>query len=265
GKAPQQWHIVQGDSSAVEVKSNTEQSPFLQLRADQEALLGIGSYDTFWEAKAYEATLRLSETKKTGAGIIFGYIDPENYYCVYLDPKGTIRVSRFLDGKETIIAEEKRRVPLGQWLDVEVEVDDEEAIIEFNNGEKFTANLGASIPSSPIGFYVPANGAADFQQFVVGGIPRTTRVSIIGTEVYKNGAQTTDLLASSSAPYKAGAGINFAEITPSLSEGGIQSEWEWPLVIRRFADGAVTNDPGDTFEFRMIYADGRPIHTSSNP
>src|SRR5699024_9976615 len=96
GKAPQQWHIVQGDSSAVEVKSNTEQSPFLQLRADQEALLVIGSYDTFWEAKAYEATLRLSETKKTGAGIIFGYIDPENYYCVYLDPKGTIRVSRFL-------------------------------------------------------------------------------------------------------------------------------------------------------------------------
>src|SRR5699024_12081821 len=47
GKAPQQWHIVQGDSSAVEVKSNTEQSPFLQLRADQEALVAIGSSDQF--------------------------------------------------------------------------------------------------------------------------------------------------------------------------------------------------------------------------
>src|SRR5699024_4876647 len=184
---------------------------------------------------------------------------------VYLDPKGTIRVSRFLDGRETNITEEKRRIPLGQWLDVEVEVDDKEVIIEFDDGEKFTAKLGASIPPSPIGFYVPANGAADFQQFVVGGIPRTTRVSIIGTEAYKNGTQTADLLAGSSAPYKAGAGINFAEITPSLSEGGIQSEWEWPLVIRRFADGAVTNNPGDTFEFRMIYADGRPIPTTSNP
>ena len=36
-------------------------------------------------------------------------------------------------------------------------------------------------------------------------------------------------------------------------------------MIRRFADGAVTNDEGDTFEFRMVDADGNPLGSYLNP
>ncbi len=50
---------------------------------------------------------------------------------------------------------------------------------------------------------------------------------------------------------------------PALPDRGVQSEWEWPLVVRRYADGAVTNEEGDRFAFRMVDAQGRPLHAES--
>ena len=44
-----------------------------------------------------------------------------------------------------------------------------------------------------------------------------------------------------------------------------QSEITWPLVIRRFADGAVTNNEGDVFSFRLITSSGTPIESSAVP
>ncbi len=98
----------------------------------------------------------------------------------------------------------------------------------------------------------------------------TPRVSVIATDAYQNGAATTNLLAGSNASYSAGMGVDLAAISPSRSRGRVDSErvhseWEWPLVIRRFADGAVTNDEGDTFEFRMAHAGGCPLESSINP
>ena len=91
------------------------------------------------------------------------------------------------------------------------------------------------------------------------------RVSIVSTEAYENGAETADLLSESDAPFSPGAGVNLAVATRSWSGGTSQSEWEWPIVIRRFADGPVTNDEGDRFEFRMIDASGPPIGSSAIP
>lgn len=91
------------------------------------------------------------------------------------------------------------------------------------------------------------------------------RVSIVSTAAYKHGAETTDLLSQSSTAYRAGAGIALAATTPSWSGGNVHGEWEWPLVIRRFADSAVTNDEGDTFEFRMVTADGELLDSTVNP
>jgi hypothetical protein len=45
------------------------------------------------------------------------------------------------------------------------------------------------------------------------------------------------------------------------ASGPAQTEWEWPVVIRLYADGAVTNAEGDTFEFRMVDGDGHPVAT----
>ncbi len=91
------------------------------------------------------------------------------------------------------------------------------------------------------------------------------RVSIVSTKAFENGDETADLLAGSNLPYISGAGVNFDTITLSWSGENAHSEWEWPLVIRRFADGPVTNYEGDTFEFRMADAGGCPISSDINP
>lgn len=91
------------------------------------------------------------------------------------------------------------------------------------------------------------------------------RVTILSSEAYENGAVTTDLLDGSSAPFRPAAGISLADTTPAWSGADAQGEWEWPLVIRRFADGAVTNDEGDAFEFRMVGAEGAPLRATAEP
>lgn len=97
--------------------------------------------------------------------------------------------------------------------------------------------------------------------------PETTspRVSIISTATYENGAATTDLLPGSLFAFRVGTGISLTDTTPSWDGANVHGEWEWPLVIRRFADGAVTNDEGDSFEFRMVDAKGSLLDSYVNP
>lgn len=91
------------------------------------------------------------------------------------------------------------------------------------------------------------------------------RVSIVSTGAYTHGSATTDLLPGSSALFRVGAGISLSPWTPSWSGNAGHGEWEWPLVIRRFADGAVMNNEGDTFEFRMVDANGSLLSSYTNP
>jgi hypothetical protein len=94
---------------------------------------------------------------------------------------------------------------------------------------------------------------------------RTPRVSIVSCAAYENGAATTNLLAGSAAAFRAGAGISLAGRPPSWAGGDSHGEFEWPLVVRRFADGAETNEQGDMFEFRMIGAGEASAGASRSP
>ncbi|MGY0799031.1 hypothetical protein ACW7G0_08265 [Lysobacter sp. A286] len=80
----------------------------------------------------------------------------------------------------------------------------------------------------------------------------TPPISVVANEEYTPGEATTDLLAGSSAPFRAGAGMVLDSTTPTWSGGQVHGEWEWPLVIRRFADDAHANETGDTYELRMV-------------
>ncbi|MGD2121789.1 MAG: exo-alpha-sialidase [Gemmatimonadota bacterium] len=102
----------------------------------------------------------------------------------------------------------------------------------------------------------------------------TPRVSIVSTRAWPPGEATADLLEASSAPFSPGQGMVLDSLTPAWmmrapeppeasEQGGgavaVHGEWEWPVVIRRYADGAVTNDVGDTFTFRMVDGAGHPV------
>jgi hypothetical protein len=85
------------------------------------------------------------------------------------------------------------------------------------------------------------------------------RVSVVEAPSYADGAPTGDLLAGSELPFRPGSGISLDSVAEAWEGEGAHGEWAWPLVIRRFADGAVTNDEGDAFTFRMVDAEGRPV------
>lgn len=93
----------------------------------------------------------------------------------------------------------------------------------------------------------------------------TPRVSIVSCAAYRQRDGTTDVLAGSALEFRPGVGVGLADRTPEWGGTPGHTEFEWALVVRRFADGAVTNDAGDTFEFRLIH-DGRPLTAvSGNP
>jgi hypothetical protein len=93
----------------------------------------------------------------------------------------------------------------------------------------------------------------------------TPRVSIVAARAFKDGTATKNLLAGSAAPFAGGAGVALAAATPTWKGTTGHGEWEWALVIRRYADGPLTNEPADSFEFRMVEADGRPFAAYKNP
>jgi hypothetical protein len=265
GATPEGWTVAQGSAAGMTVAAAGQQK-VLRALADRQPLIGL--YTPPWEATEMVAEFRLPAENRTGVGFVFGYVDARNHCRVFLDAAaGVIRVSRFADGRETVLAEKKTAIAPGGWQDLEIEIQTENGEVEVNYGDalEFTAELGADLPPSPLGFYVPANSTAEFREFTIAGEPRTPRVSIVSCPAYENGAATTDLLKGSAAGFRAGAGVNLAERTASWRGAGFHGEFEWPLVVRRFADGAVTNEEGDTFELRMVEAGGAPLGTGRNP
>jgi hypothetical protein len=94
---------------------------------------------------------------------------------------------------------------------------------------------------------------------------KSPRVSIVTCDAYPNGAATTDLLAGAAAPFQAGVGVSLADRAAAPPGAGRHTELEWALVVRRYADGPVSNEEGDTFEFRLVDA-GNPLGAQSvNP
>ena len=79
----------------------------------------------------------------------------------------------------------------------------------------------------------------------------TPPVSTVSTPAYGNGAAIGDLLGGSRAAFGGGAGVALDTLAQAWRGNGVHGEWEWALVIRAFADGAVQHVDGDRFEFRM--------------
>jgi hypothetical protein len=263
GATPEGWTVAHGNAAGMTVAAEGQQK-VLRPRSDQEPLIGL--YTSPWESTEMAAEFRLPAENRTGVGFVFGYVDAGNHCRVFLDAAaGAIRVSRFVNGRETVLTEKKAGIALGEWLEIEIQTEDGEVEVNYDDTLEFTADLGADIPPSQLGFYVPANSTAEFREFTIAGEPRTPRVSIVSCPAYENGAATTDLLKGSAAAFQAGAGVSLGDRTASWKGAGSHGEFEWALVVRRFADGAVTNEEGDTFELRLVEAGGAPLGTYRNP
>jgi len=98
-------------------------------------------------------------------------------------------------------------------------------------------------------------GLADFPY------PRyaTPTISLIAQAGYAMGEESEDLLGGSTLEHEDGIGLVGMATSPLFKLGPESMEWEWPLVIRHWADGPTMNDNGSTFEIRVIDAESRPL------
>jgi hypothetical protein len=264
GATPEGWSITHGGAGGMTVAASGQEK-VVRAWAAQKSLTGL--HPTPWAATEFAAEFRLPAGNRNGLGFVFGYVDAANHWRVFLDPvAGAIRVSRFVNGTEAVATEKRAAITLGQWHDIEIQTGNNNVEVSYDDDAlELEVELGAAIRPSPFGFQVPANSAVEFRNFSVAGEARTPRVSIVSCPAYEHGAETIDLLTGSSARFQPGAGISSAERTPSSSAAGSHAEFEWPVIIRRYADGAVANEDGDTFELRMVDAGGAAFGGVRNP
>jgi hypothetical protein len=82
---------------------------------------------------------------------------------------------------------------------------------------------------------------------------------VVRTLAYVHGEPTSDLLAGSGLPFAGGMGVNLAAAGSAWTARAGQVELEWPLVVRRWVDGAETNEAGDRFELRLADGAGKAL------
>ncbi|HEX5786795.1 MAG TPA: hypothetical protein VFY03_01340 [Woeseiaceae bacterium] len=272
GRVPDGWYTAAGDGAGLAVAADDD-GAVLTVQAGAGPLVVM--YPPPWELPAFSfaAEYRVGEEGESGFGLVFGYEDEANHWLLWVDAgKRRLRLERVAGGEESVLAERPAPVTPGEWFETEVKLEDGELLVNFADDTlEFSHPAGARVPVSDLGFVVAAGGRVDFRGFVIEGEPRSPRVSIVEAP-YANGAATTDVLAGSTAPFAAGAGVSLAEKTPPVAAPGTHTEIEWPLVIRKFADGAAMNESGDTFEFRMTTPGGRalagepvPVHDATVP
>jgi len=87
----------------------------------------------------------------------------------------------------------------------------------------------------------------------------TPFVSVVTTGAYAHGAETERLLGPADIEWDEAAGLNRAAMTPVWRAAGEALEWEWPLVVRRFADGPAFAEDDAVFDLRVVDAAGRPL------
>lgn len=257
------WKIMDGAPSALSWQEEGGEG-HLQLQAQDEATLALSQYETTWEPREFSLDLRLPDVEGARAGVVFGYENAGNHLRVDVEAGQAVEVVRVHDGRESLIATHPIEVKQGQWFELKVIMEGRELMVEYDDETLvFTETLSEEIPSSVAGLYVPEDGRLDLQNLAVEGTPRSPRSSIMASASFVHGAETEDLLDGSTLPFSGGAGISLSDTTPAWSTAGAHGEWEFPIVIRRFSDGAALNEPGDRFDFRLVDEQGSPLAASA--
>lgn len=259
------WHFLTGDPSSATASAEGDVA-FLQLTSGEQAITALGRYETLWDAVEFAVDIRLSAKEPGGAGLIFGFTDSQNYSLVELNTAGIISVDQYVNGDPRRIAEASINVAGDRWTELKIVMEGPQAIIEYDGDTlELKADFDAVIPSSVLGLYVPPGTSAAFANLVIEGQPRSPRISIMAADSFVHGEQTTNVLAGTDSDFTGGSGVSFGRTTRPWSQPSGHSEWEWPLVIRRFADGAETNESGDSYAFRMVTEHGEPLVADSQP
>ena len=248
----EQWQWASGGRAALEWAGEGGDG-YLRVEAGETPVLAPARYQTHWEPVEFATDVRIPEDQTGRAGLVFGYEDADNYQRVDLEPGRGLHVVQVRDGREEIIATREYDVKAGHWAELKIILRGPELTVEYDEEDLvFTETLDNAVASPRVGVFAASGSALELPAIDIEGMPRTPRTSIIEAETFEHGDATRDLLEVSEQPFTGGAGISFADRTPEVGSADGQTEWEFPVVIRRFADGPSMNEAGDRFEYRVV-------------
>ena len=253
GEAAPGWRVFEGTSGELLVSWEGTEA-LLSGNGGDTGLTAL--YALPWPASpdfALAARLRISGASD-GFDLLFAYRDPANHDLLRIDPAGRVTLIRVTGGAVRMIGAVEVPLTLQDWHQLEFAAEDDTFTLEWDGDEVLSMPFAGA--SGQPGLSILPGGLLDIAEIEFEGVARAPRVSIVGTPAYSHGDPTGDLLSGSGAPFEPGAGISLQERVTFKGSSGGHSEYEWPLVIRRFGDGPVVNHSGDTFEFRMVDVTG---------
>ncbi|MCK5772120.1 hypothetical protein [Algiphilus sp.] len=252
------WDVVDDSGGGVSGRAEGEEG-HARFGDAAAPVLALARYDTHWEPVEFAADVRLPEGGSGKVGLVFGYADTGNYQRVDLRVGGGVDLVAVRDGEPQVLASEAFDVPVDEWAELKVVLRGPEITVEYDDEAVVLRHRLDGAVTPQVGVFTAAGGVLDVASIAIEGMPRSPRVSIMEARSFAHGDATTDVLPVSERPFAGGAGISFADRTPPLTAGAGQSEWEFPLVIRRFSDGARVNETGDRFAFRVVDDSGRVL------
>ncbi len=239
------------------------------LRARAGGLDRAAFIEPPWPLEAFVlgAEFRLPSGQGERFELVFGDHRASASMGVRFDgPAREVRVVSVSNGEETIITRRAFEFPADAWINTEIERIEDRLRVDLLDGA-LTFDLTMPDPPAPgrAGFRLGAPGMIELRGFTLEGEPRTPRVSLVSGGAFTHGDTTLPLLRPAGAS-EPGYGVSLQAWTPAwAAPPGALGEFEWPLVIRRFSDGAEVNEDGDVFRFRMVDADGQVANAGPDP
>lgn len=232
--APSDWSVVDGALAQASNLSSTQQgtgSAAYSVNGDGPYVLRDGTYALWddpaaqgWTDYAVEATLTPNDDD--GIGLLFRYVDPNNYYKLEADAQtGLVMLTRHLDGRETILARGWGEYTPGEDQRWRIEVEGG-AIRAFIDGK---AVFGApvedrAIASGAVGLYAWGSENLEFDDVLVTLLDNPLN-PVIGTAAseFLRGTDMADLIVSGGGKtdrIAAGAGVDHFDFSAIRADAG---------------------------------------------
>ncbi len=259
GTAPSGWRRLSGGEQALQI---VEEGAQRVLRLDGGASGLAAVHPAPWGPSAditLAAQVRFPDPAASIA-LLLGVQDRSAALAVHFSADGGVRILDQRADAPVVLAEARTALAPGAWHAIEAAAEDGALNIEIN-GEAVYAGA-FSLPEGEAGLAAPAGSRADFAEIAIEGVARAPQASIVSTRAYAHGDATSDLLAGAGGAFTPGGGISLRDRAEGAAADA-HAEYEWPLVIRRYADGPTVSEHGDRFTFRMVDAAGAAVSSEA--
>jgi hypothetical protein len=230
------------------------------LRVEAGAVAGYALLASPWPLEGFSFAVEMALPEQGAASLVFGHQSPSDEGRLTLDAEaGAIRLERVRAGVVTVLAE--AQAPIAPGERVLVEVQSEDGVLEVDIGDGavvLSTTYPDGLPAEALGLHLSAGSVTRVHSIDLAGEASTPPVSLVSSPAFEHGAPAEPIFAGDVD----GFAVSTRDSTPVWSAApGAVGEFVWSLVIRRFADGALLNEDGDVFEFRMVDAE-TGVHAS---